>query len=649
MAGVAGVAAGALGKGIAGLASKIPSVSAGSNLGTGITLGAGATIGKTAVDEAKNVLQDRAFILFLAGLGFFILKILGVQYIGINPTILSILGTFLLIFSGFVFFGNEEKGAWVTILYFYIWGIILGFKGLSPFDPSYLTWVGSIFVIIAIGFMILFKKNGFSENLKEESLGLLPIIIYFLDVGILAQFVDNVAFLNLGGALEKIILWVPWFAYLGIFNIRAKGPLPIIVKTGALVYLFLLITLMVVPAVGFQDSNELFNPEETLAVEQAYREEYQGPNPVLLYVDCFGELMSNIGTDESKTIDECIAEKLLADKLSYICINEWGYTEGTLEYDDCLKKEEVRLEEEDQGTVQGTVDLSFTEHTDAELIINRNTFPSERSVRSGSQSSLNYPISFNVENPRKLTIDVIFSCNFTSKTTGESFLGDITPSSFETIEKSDEVSVICSPPEGEILNGSHTITYDADIYGLETTSYLIRLFIDEDDEETEIVQKAISTYVSGPNTYTSSAPDEFARINFAFGNPETNPVIEVASGGYADPAESNIMLVSSIENVASGRITSINHYEIILEPDLYSSEIDWNCLQGSGYDVILPNQQRRGETVPISVCFLDMYDGLIEDVYLKSFEPKTYTATLNYDYQISESTDVTVTIVDLNN
>ena len=181
---------------------------------------------------------------------------------------------------------------------------------------------------------------------------------------------------------------------------------------------------------------------------------------------------------------------------------------------------------------------------------------------------------------------------------------------------------------------------------METNSYLTRLFVEKDDMETKIVQKAIITYASGSNVYYSSAPDEFARINFAFGNPESNPVIEVAAEGYADPAEFNVMLVSSIENVANGKITSLNSYEIILEPDLYPAEDDWACLQGSGYDVILPNTMRSGETIPLSICFLDMYDDLIEDVYLESFVPKSYVATLNYDYQISESTDITVTIVE---
>lgn len=613
--------------------------------GTSAVSGAAWAGGAAIAGQVNNIMQDRGFILFLGGLVFFVLKVLGVQIGGISSTILSVLGTFLLIYSGFVFFGSDEKGAWITIIYFYIWGILLGFKGLQPFDPSYLTWVGSIFVVITISFMLLFKKNGFSENFKEEIVGFLPIVIYFLDVGVLAQLVAQYGFLNLSGALENFILWVPWFALLGVFNIKVRGSLPTIIKTGAFIYLFILVTIIAIPSMGFQESNELFNPEDALAADQEYRENYQGPNPVLLYVDCFGELMSNIGTGESKTVDECITEKLLEDELSYICTNDWGYTEGTPEHGQCVIDEEARLEEEQQ-TVSGTIDQSFTEHTEVELTINRNTFPSEKLVAPGSQDYLNYPITFEILNPRELTLDAEFSCNFTSNTNnGDSFMGNVMPSSFETIEEDDDVSIICSPPNDQTLNGSYTITYFADIYNLETSSYLTRLFVEKEDIETEIVQRAINTYVSGSDVYYSAAPDEFARINFAFGNPESNPVVEVTSEGYADLAESNVMLVSSIENVANGKITTLNNYNIILEPDLYPSEDDWACLQDSGYDVILPNTMRSGDTIPLSICFLDMYDSLVEDVYLESFVPRSYVATLSYDYQISESTDITVTIV----
>ena len=119
-----GAAKAAGGKIASGLGSAAGGIGQTAGAAGSAVKGAAAATGWFGAKSAFEAGQDKGFWLFLGGLFYYFLKVIGVPV-----TLLVILATFLLVLSGLVLF-EGKKGGWITLIIFYIWGIIFGFKGV---------------------------------------------------------------------------------------------------------------------------------------------------------------------------------------------------------------------------------------------------------------------------------------------------------------------------------------------------------------------------------------------------------------------------------------------------------------------------------------------------------------------------------------
>ena len=147
--------------------------------------------------------------------------------------------------------------------------------------------------------------------------------------------------------------------------------------------------------------------------------------------------------------------------------------------------------------------------------------------------------------------------------------------------------------------------------------------------------EAKNEFVSGSSRHSGSA-DEFARINFAFGEPETNPVIEV---------DDTVILISALENLKNGKITKVENYKLELDPDFIVSDGEYNCISGGESDVTLPDNMRDGDKIPLGLCFLEMSDEIKSKLDDAEFLLNTYNAYLDYNYRIEKVQNIKVSLL----
>jgi hypothetical protein len=120
----------------------------------------------------------------------------------------------------------------------------------------------------------------------------------------------------------------------------------------------------------------------------------------------------------------------------------------------------------------------------------------------------------------------------------------------------------------------------------------------------------------------SKSPKDFARINFGFGKPYTEPIVKVGEEAF---------LVANIENLGAGKVTKVNQYLLDMKnKDITPTQTD--CLSGTGASILLSDITQT--TIPLSSCFVKIEQTVIESG--KEFELKEYTAKLVYSYQLEE-------------
>jgi len=615
-------AAGALGG--AGVAA-----SAGSSGATGAVWGAGAAAGASAVGALKNA----SVILLIAGFLQMILR----SITGGSSSINFVIAFVLLFVSGYAIAtqaGKSKAGVYFPIVVFLVWYYLFG----ANLDKVFLIYFGTACAIILAILMGLTRGRA----ARAVFLGFVPPVIFFVDIGLISWLVSEFNLQMSGTLLNSLILYTPWWALLGLFLLPTEeggkgNTIVSVLRVLAIVYL---VFVLIVPAMPMSAYESIIpSTEELTQAEADFRA--QAPkteNPGWSNFICTIQAIQNVADIGGFDVDECVAERQLNSQIKYTCEDVYGFEVGSSDYERCLEDEKTRIEEEEEEIAQGTVDRSILEKTEANFKIDRNTFPTQRVLSAGTAQALQYPINLEIENPREQLLGISLSCNFSKDDDSESFLGQILPTSeLDFVEKSDTISRTCAPPNGRELNGSYTLTYLAEFTNLETTSYLTRMFLEDYDEDNELIQEAERTYFFGSNS-VSSAPEEFARINFGFGEPETNPLIE---------KEDAILLVSSIENVGNGEITRIDSYSIELEPYLYPAsyqENEFTCLYGD-QSSFYGDSLGRSDSIPLSICFLELSSEMLNLIENQDFVVQSFEARLLYDYKISTQNSITVTLV----
>ena len=83
----------------------------------------------------------------------------------------------------------------------------------------------------------------------------------------------------------------------------------------------------------------------------------------------------------------------------------------------------------------------------------------------------------------------------------------------------------------------------------------------------------------------------------------------------------------------------------MVESDFHATDGDYGCLLGDSSYIYLPLRMRKGENIPVSVCFLSMSEDLKSDLNGIDFELRTYKASLSYDYEIQKETNIEVELI----
>ncbi len=599
----------------------------------GLALGAGAAAGAGVV----NAIADPGFILFIAGLLSFLL----VEYLGITALSLIVGTVFLFYSSVFIF---KARGLVLTII-FWVWYFFLG----GVLDPKTLLYSLLPLVLLAMAVHGLFSRfageGSFGQGAAGELIGLVPIVFFFLDLGLIPWLTQPPVNLPLTPLVQNLILFMPWWALLGLFTTRKESLLINAAKFACIIYLIMILTVGVVPNAYASYQERAPGVEQFLEAKEKVEGEFAGKkNPMIYWYYCFK-------TGRFAEMNQCMAEREEEDRLKQFCREE-GYSEGTTEFGGCIEEQRKKAK---QIVVTGIQDPTIDKPTKLEFIKPAD-FPTPYYVVEGSSDQVNYPIEMKITNPRKLSLEIIPSCYF-NQTDGnvkgkllglaggesllvvpEGSLGFILPPGSQVISQSGNeasTTLVCQP-EGE-LKGSYLLVYEAEIKNMMTVSRLQRVFIGEDktaDWKKENVPELKSTYFPGQMN-RPQAPADFARLNFEFGLPTANPIIDQSGG---------LVLSSTIENAGKGVITKIHSYRIDLPPE-FSIE-DARCREG--YDLPLPKTKQPLKNVYSRTCLIQSLPPELADpgsAVGQEFVYAEFEGYLYYDYLIKKEIPVKVEVI----
>lgn len=426
---------------------------------------------------------------------------------------------------------------------------------------------------------------------------------------------------------------MPWWAFLGVMTLPTGSSkdggtnfLINVARIAGIMYIVLVLFIVAVPDAGYAKTQLPGTADFEAAQLRVKAQLPQKENPAYSNLVCiFSEPTDTPG---------CVERRQEASELNYICEKMEKKEPGTGAYESCLKEKKEEKEKE-KLKVAGASDATVKEPTTAEFKFSQ-FFPKLTYAAQGENLKVGYPTELEIKNPRLQKFTILVSCNFTSKGKDkESFLGTIVGGENEISLTVDEAvehnTFVCNPPDGKILNGSYKLIYIAKIDGLTATSRLGRAFIGKKDEawKEEWVPKILSTHFSG-NTYLSQGAPDFARLNFALGNPAENPIIE---GGK------KVVITSNLENVGGGKITDVKFYDLGLEAEF--SGADTECIRGDGSNIHIPDISKAyvKEVIFFPTCTVDV-PSLWETV--EDYVTAEFKATVQYSYSLSKEVDIEI-------
>jgi hypothetical protein len=525
----------------------------------------------------------------------------------------------------------ERKGSqWLIIVFFIIWYI--GFQSsIYGLIIIFLT-VGLLPLLILLVDKFILKKSESGGIIISDWIVALPIIIFLLDAYVIQTLFSN--YFPLTDFVNTFFRTMPWWPLLGIISLpsKGKGAIGLLAIIAKWVGIFAIIFAFIIPYINPDFGSETVLP----GLEEAYQQQKED-------IDKFDtkpmqELGWNLGcifSVKSKDPQACVEEKKEAARLEHICTEEQGHKKGTTAYNKCI--EDVKEAEKRQSTkVKGINDPTIKEPTNVKFSFGKKSFPSDVYLHSENvgKDFLKYPVTLEIENPRKENIAVEVSCKFTKKNyklnEEQSFIGEMNEQQWRTSLESDSRTFSCSPGD-EVLDGTYTLTYTTMFKGLKTSSRLDRAFIPSGlspEEEESLIEKISKAHFKGSDHF-SKAPSDFAQIFFAFGNPINYPIIKDDSG---------LLLSANIQNSGRGKITAINSYEILLS----GFTVDNNdCLYGRNYFV--PKEKYGRAAIYLPQCAITNIPSDLQSPL--KYEFKEFIANLNYDYVLEETTEIKVQLV----
>jgi len=580
--------------------------------------GSAAAVGGTMLAGAKS----SAVMLVVLGAIAYSLRLL--QF---NPAVLLAFSIALFFISGYAVAAKLERERLAVLLpmiLFLVWYWALD----ATLEPTQLVW----FLAIAAAVFALVGLLTKGAALPAEAIGFLPVLILFLDVGLLPFMIQKLD-LTIGPVLE-VLLFLPWWLMTGLLLLPAqptesKGLNSVLglLKIVSFIVLVLALVLPGIPDVGYETvKSELPTFQE---LQQAQTDVLgklpAGEHPFIANMMC---LLGGDFTD----INGCVLGRQRRSQLTALCQKKEEVKQKVVGLNDCIVEEQKKITESAQTA--GAVDKNI-HPTLARLEIPQ--APLQYAARP------TYSATLLVENPRLEELDFLLNCTF--RKGSEVIAGEVsaqgdTGREVPLLVKTEaaQIPLTCSPVQDliEKEKTSYTMAIQATIRKMKTESSLERAFLGQvgsAEEQRIATQELIRDRFSSAQKVSSKAPAEFARINFGVGSPEQNPII----------TSTDIpRFVASVENVAGGKILAINSFSYSLaERGFTVRSGQQDCL--SGKELVLPDDVPH--SFGLSTCFLNLPGDL------SNFQGKpkveTFFATLVYDYSITREATVQVQVIDL--
>ena len=571
--------------------------------------------GSAVKADVVETITDYGFILFFIGLAVWLLNIY------LNPAAKIIIGTILMFYSSLLIF--QRKGI-IFIILFWIWYIYFG----ARYDQTFAIYFGIISLLTLFTYYkFINKESNFGDELKA---GAIPIIIFFLYLGLISLLTTKFNF-PLTDLTQSLILFIPWWALLGLFTSKKQSNLLSLFKAVGVLYLIIILVIGLIPNFGYTEKKStLPGAEQFLAAQEKVQSQISGKeNPFISNLACITEFENFQG---------CVNKRQEDSELKNICKNQEKKQEGTEDFAKCVDDQREKKKKEAASLlVGGTNDPTISQPTKAEFIETK--FSTKNAFTEPGKPILQQ-IEFKIDNPRKQIVDLEFSCSFVqgnnnveAKILGNSLEKNV---GGETIRR----TIVCQGPS--VFQGSFTVVYEAKIKGLKSISRLQRAFIPEikDYSRNEEMKKEIlSTYFNSNNQWSQGAED-LSRVDFAFGNPVDNPIIE---------PKSQVIFSSVLRNPGKGKIIAIKNYKFTMNYaglDSLGFSVksgDENCL--SGTSVALPKLKTSfTEQIPLSTCIINIPDNFKN---LKEYQNREFEGAVEYDYLVRKEISLTVKTVEL--
>ncbi|NQV91367.1 hypothetical protein HQ489_02740 [Candidatus Woesearchaeota archaeon] len=574
----------------------------------GAVWGAGAAAGGQVV----NAIGDPGFILFIGGLVTFFFQ----GFVN-NTTLTILIGTIFMFYSSIFIF--KARGIVLTTL-FWVWYIFYG-ASMNP-DILFYAMAPALFIGMVVHglYSKLSKKGSFAGGSSGELIGLVPVLFFFLNLGLIA-LLQKTFFITLNPLVKNLVLFTPWWAILGIFATKKENFLITISKFVAIIYIISILTFGVVPDAYSTAESALPGPQELIDAQKQIESQLpDAENPA------YSNFVCSWSEGFTGDISGCVKKRQESSVIKSTCLNK-DIKEGSNEFNDCIKQEQEK--QKDQAySVSGDIDPNIDKPTRATLTIDTKSIS-----QFYSPGAYSITTDFKLDNPRnqKLEIDVI--CKFISKGSYKNVDGKIRGVDDKIqIDGEYENSFDCEPSvalEGE----RYDFEIIATLKDLNSKARLERAFIGnksvkeiEELKKTQITQKI--------RDGKSKSPADLARINFDLGHTKENIIIE-------DSIYKNILLRSNIQNIGSGKISAIKSYNINLEGFTTDNE---NCRQGPTENQFTVKQLEQ-RTIALPVCSITGIPLELKDPQEFSNQPwvpKTFIAEFTYDYQLTAKKTLTI-------
>lgn len=532
-------------------------------------------------------------------------------------TFIFFLSLILFILSGYALAEKAERKRWSILLPMILFAVWFFYFNAS-IQPNFLIVFLSICGVILLLPGILSK----GESAKPELLGFLPVLFLFLDIGLLPFLVEKLG-LTLTPLMEGLILWMPWWVFLGLLTLSAEpthssfmNGLLGLLKIGGVLYLLFVLLAPAIPDLGTV-SNVLPGAGELEEAQLRLRQQLpQKESPFISNLAC-------LFSGQTADMQQCVQDRQDLSEVEHLCSEIRGNEQGTQKYHSCVE-EELEKKKNPAARVGGTHDPRIKLPTSAQITIDPKALPSQY----GEQ--LLFPFELRVVNPREQQITVEVGCHFVQKGGNRDIAGSIKGQNPVTFKETPFITTYLCSPTTPLPPGRYMFMAEATLKNLQTMSRLQRAFIgDKPPQEKERLQREeISQVISIP---VSQAPADLAKLNFDIGHALGEVIVE-------NKPYRQVVVRSNIEAQGQGQLLRVQEYTIDLagfqtDGDACLSDSRTCCWQGSLGDVT-----RYQGKIPLPSCLISSMPPEFSDP--EDWLPYEFVGYIIYDFQVTAKQEI---------